>query len=41
MYLCCGFENYSTFYRAFLKYTGMSPEEFKKAQKSSSAKNQN
>lgn len=25
----CGFENYSTFYRAFIKYAGMSPEEFK------------
>lgn len=25
----CGFENYSTFYRAFIKYVGMSPEEFK------------
>lgn len=25
----CGFENYSTFYRSFIKYVGMSPEQFK------------
>lgn len=26
----CGFKDYSTFYRAFVKYVGMTPEEFKK-----------
>lgn len=26
----CGFKDYSTFYRAFLKYSGISPEEFKR-----------
>lgn len=25
----CGFSDYSTFYRAFVKYVGMTPEEFK------------
>lgn len=30
VYLQCGFENYSTFYRAFSKFVGMSPDEFKK-----------
>lgn len=25
----CGFKDYSTFYRAFIKYVGMSPEEFR------------
>ena len=25
----CGFFDYSTFYRAFVKYVGMSPDEFK------------
>lgn len=30
LYLECGFENYSTFYRAFSKYAGMSPDKFKK-----------
>ncbi|MGN0149269.1 MAG: AraC family transcriptional regulator [Clostridia bacterium] len=25
----CGFKDYSTFYRAFVKYVGMTPEEFK------------
>lgn len=29
----CGFENYSTFYRAFVKYAGISPEDFKKSNK--------
>lgn len=29
----CGFENYSTFYRAFVKYAGISPDDFKKANK--------
>lgn len=28
----CGFKDYSTFYRAFIKYVGMSPEDFKKEQ---------
>lgn len=31
IYIDCGFDDYSTFYRAFVKYVGMSPEEFKKA----------
>jgi AraC-like DNA-binding protein len=26
----CGFEDYSTFYRAFVKYVGISPDEFRK-----------
>lgn len=30
IYTECGFENYSTFYRAFKKYVGYTPEEFKK-----------
>lgn len=25
----CGFDNYPTFYRAFVKYTGVSPDEFR------------
>lgn len=25
----CGFENYSTFYRSFLKFAGMSPDDYK------------
>ena len=29
LYEKCGFENYSTFYRAFIKYVGISPENFK------------
>lgn len=29
-YSRCGFNDYSTFYRTFLKYAGMTPEEFKK-----------
>lgn len=29
VYLECGFFDYSTFYRAFVKYVGMPPEEFK------------
>lgn len=28
----CGFKDYSTFYRAFVKYVGVSPDEFKKSQ---------
>lgn len=28
----CGFKDYSTFYRAFIKYVGMSPEEFRSTQ---------
>lgn len=31
-FLECGFDDYSTFYRAFTKYVGMSPEQFKKGQ---------
>lgn len=34
LYLECGFENYSTFYRAFSKYAGMSPDSFKRLSKS-------
>lgn len=30
VYLECGFDNYSTFYRAFKKYVGFTPEEYKK-----------
>ena len=33
IYLDCGFDDYSTFYRSFIKYVGMSPEEFKKLHK--------
>lgn len=29
LYLECGFDDYSTFYRAFSKYAGISPEKFK------------
>ncbi len=29
----CGFENYSTFYRAFVQYTGTSPEKFRNTAK--------
>lgn len=29
IYWKCGYSDYSTFYRAFIKYTGMSPDEFK------------
>lgn len=29
-YSKCGFNDYSTFYRTFVKYAGMAPEEFKK-----------
>ena len=29
VYRDCGFKDYSTFYRAFLKYSGMTPEHFK------------
>lgn len=29
IYIRCGFKDYSTFYRVFVKYTGMTPEEFK------------
>lgn len=28
-YARCGFRDYSTFYRAFVKYTGMTPDKFK------------
>lgn len=31
IYSECGFQNYSTFYRSFQKYVGMTPEEFKTA----------
>ncbi|MDO5398836.1 MAG: AraC family transcriptional regulator [bacterium] len=30
VYIDCGFNNYSTFYRAFSKYVKMSPDEFKR-----------
>lgn len=29
----CGFKDYSTFYRSFVKYTGMTPEQFKNIEK--------
>ena len=29
VYVKCGFKDYSTFYRTFIKYVGMSPDEFK------------
>lgn len=29
VYTKCGFENYSTFYRSFMRFVGMSPDEFK------------
>lgn len=32
IYARCGFKDYSTFYRAFMKHTGMSPDEFKNIQ---------
>lgn len=32
IYNNCGFKDYSTFYRAFTRYTGVTPEEFKKIQ---------
>lgn len=32
IYARCGFKDYSTFYRAFVKNTGMSPDEFKNTQ---------
>ena len=32
IYARCGFKDYSTFYRAFIKHTGMSPDEFKNTQ---------
>ncbi|MBQ9599169.1 MAG: helix-turn-helix domain-containing protein, partial [Clostridia bacterium] len=31
-YIESGFRDYSTFYRTFVKYAGMSPDEFKKSQ---------
>ena len=34
VYTDSGFCDYSTFYRTFVRYTGMSPERFKKSQKS-------
>lgn len=33
IFLECGFCDYSTFYRSFLKYAGLSPEEFKHTNK--------
>ena len=33
VYLECGFFDYTTFYRAFMKYAGTSPEDFKKTNK--------
>ena len=33
VYLECGFFDYTTFYRAFTKYAGTSPEDFKKTNK--------
>lgn len=32
IYARCGFKDYSTFYRAFIKHTGMSPDDFKNMQ---------
>lgn len=32
IYIQCGFRDYSTFYRAFAKYAGMTPDKFKKSQ---------
>ena len=32
IYWKCGFEDYSTFYRAFVKYAGMSPDRFRRSQ---------
>ena len=29
IYVKCGFKDYSTFYRTFIKYVGMTPDEFK------------
>ena len=29
VYIKCGFKDYSTFYRTFIKYVGMAPDEFK------------
>ena len=37
VYIECGFSDYSTFYRAFSKYVGMSPDEFKKNKNSVNA----
>ena len=34
IYWKCGFEDYSTFYRCFVKYAGMSPDEFRRSQNS-------
>lgn len=31
IYLKCGFKDYSTFYRAFIRFAGMTPEQFKKS----------
>jgi len=39
VYLECGFFDYSTFYRAFVKYVGMPPEKFKKMQNNYKIKN--
>ena len=33
VYLECGFSDYTTFYRAFIKYAGTSPDDFKKTNK--------
>ncbi len=35
IYARCGFKDYSTFYRAFVKNTGMTPDEFKRVQNES------
>lgn len=37
IYPSCGYSDYSTFFRAFVKYTGMSPEEFKQTHNSITA----
>ncbi|MBQ3427048.1 MAG: helix-turn-helix transcriptional regulator [Clostridia bacterium] len=37
IYPACGYNDYSTFYRAFVKYTGISPESFRNTQNSLTA----
>ena len=32
VFVDCGFSDYSTFYRAFMKIVGMSPDKFKQQQ---------
>lgn len=41
IYERCGFNDYSTFYRAFVKYAGMTPEQFQKSHASGSCANAN